>query len=122
MSRSDEHRIADILDAASKLAVRVDTRYAGWLVDEDRRLVTERLVEIIGEAARAMSPEGRADYPEVDWPGLVGLRNVLVHAYHRIEPSLLWRAATIDIPSIVEQLARAPHHADESPGQPDQTR
>lgn len=67
-------------------------------------MVTERLVEIIGEAARAMSAEGRARYSDIDWTGLVGLRNVLVHAYHRIQPELLWRAASVDIPDIVRRL------------------
>ena len=47
--------------------MRVDTDYSLWLIDEDRRLDTERLVEIIGEAARAMSPEGRARFPT--WTG-----------------------------------------------------
>ncbi len=46
-------------------------------------------MEIIGEAARAMTSEGRSQYPGVDWTGLIGLRNVLVHAYHRIQPELL---------------------------------
>lgn len=75
-----------------------------WTADEDLRLVTERLVEIVGEAARAVSAEGRAAYPDVDWSGLVGLRNVLVHAYHRIQPDLLWQAATVDIPAVAELL------------------
>lgn len=52
-----------------------------------------------------MSPEGRALHPDVDWTGLVGLRNVLVHVYHRIQPALLWRAATVDIPAIVGRLS-----------------
>lgn len=105
MTRGDEFRLADIDDAAAKLAARIGgTNYGAWLADEDLRLITERLVEIIGEAARAMSPEGRAARPDVDWIGLIGLRNVLVHAYHRIQPDLLWRAATIDIPQIVTLL------------------
>ena len=58
-------------------------------------------MEIIGEAARAMSPEGRAEFPDVDWAGLVGVRNILVHAYHRIQPALLWQAATVEIPAVV---------------------
>ena len=84
--------------------MRVDTDYPTWLADEDRRLVTERLVEIIGEAARAMSPEGRLRFPDVDWAGLIGLRNILVHAYHPIQPELLWRAATVELPAIVARL------------------
>lgn len=104
MTRSDEHRTADILDAAGKLAERLGIPVETWLADEDLRLITERLVEVIGGAARAMSQEGRDARPAIDWAGLIGLRNVLVHAYHRIQPDLLWRAATIDIPAIAAQL------------------
>lgn len=31
-----------------------------------------------------MTQEGRDAWPSIDWTGLIGLRNVLVHAYHRI--------------------------------------
>jgi NTP pyrophosphatase (non-canonical NTP hydrolase) len=34
--------------------------FQGWARDEDLVLITERLVEIVGEAARAMTAEGRA--------------------------------------------------------------
>jgi uncharacterized protein with HEPN domain len=104
VTRGDEHRIADIVEAADKLAVRLPDSFEAWLADEDLRLVTERLVEIIGEAARAMTPSGRATHPEVDWAGLVGLRNVLVHAYHRIQPDLLWHAATVEVPMTAQRV------------------
>ena len=51
MSRGDEHRLADIRDAAAKLGQRLGDDYTGWAADEDLRLITERLVEIVGEAA-----------------------------------------------------------------------
>ena len=52
-----------------------------------------------------MTEEGREARPAVDWTGLIGLRNVLVHACHRIEPELLWQAATVDIPAIATPLS-----------------
>ena len=51
-----------------------------------------------------MTLEGRAAWPAVDWTGQIGLRNVLVHAYHRIQPDLLWQAATVDIPAVAAEL------------------
>lgn len=107
MTRGDEHRIADILDAAQKLADRLTIDFESWIQDEDLRLITEGLIEIIGEAARAMTPEGRAAWPAVDWTGLIGLRNVLVHAYHRIQPELLWQAATVDVPAVAAELRQS---------------
>lgn len=98
--------MADIKDAAAKLAARIGTDYEVWVADEDLRLITERLVEIIGEAARAMTSEGRSQYPEIDWTGLIGLRNVLVHAYHRIQPELLWQVASVEVPTVISMLSQ----------------
>lgn len=57
MSRSDAERIADIVEAAAEIAAVVERGKAAG--DEDRvsRLAVERLLEIIGESARAMSDE-----------------------------------------------------------------
>lgn len=55
-----------------------------------------------------MTPEGRAAWPGIDWTGLIGLCNVLVHAYHRVQPELLWQVATVDIPAIAAALRDAP--------------
>ncbi|MGH9246741.1 MAG: HepT-like ribonuclease domain-containing protein [Acidimicrobiales bacterium] len=104
MTRNDAQRVADIIDAAEKLAARLSLRFEEWLGDEDLRLITERLVEIVGEAARAMSDDAKAAHPSVDWAGFSGLRNVLVHAYHRIQPELLWEAATVDVPALAAAL------------------
>ena len=114
MTRTDEHRIADIIDAAKKLAERLDVPFETWLEDEDLRLVNEQLVEVIGEAARAMTQEGRDAWPSIDWTGLIGLRNVLVHAYHRIQPDLLWQAApSTSPPSPLSSRAQRPSGARE---------
>jgi uncharacterized protein with HEPN domain len=40
------------------------------------RLAVERLLEIIGETARASSDDGRARYPDVEWRDFTRLRVV----------------------------------------------
>jgi hypothetical protein len=69
-ARGDEHRIADIIDAAAKLSERLQIPYETWRDDEDLRLVTERLVEIVGEAAAARPlrpyPDPRQGEPRKD--------------------------------------------------------
>ena len=69
MSRSDDERVADIVEAAAEIAAVVDRGKSAW--DEDRvsRLAVERLLEIIGESARAMSDDGRSSLPAVPWTG-----------------------------------------------------
>lgn len=63
------------------------------------------LLETIGEAARALSDEGRAGYPEVAWPDVIGLRTVLAHHYHRVDPNQVCAIATTEIPRLVHHLS-----------------
>jgi hypothetical protein len=49
-----------------------------------------RCVEIIGEAARAVPDDIRAQAPGVPWAQIVGTRHILAHAYGRVDPAILW--------------------------------
>ncbi len=104
MSRSDDERVADILDAAAEVGGLVATGREDWDRDRTRRLAVERLLEIIGEAARAMSDEGRSRYPTVLWQDVVGLRTVLAHHYHRVDSNQVWTIATVEVPRLVQDL------------------
>lgn len=52
MSRSDEERIADIIEAGGQIAGIVSVGKAAWDGDRVAQLAVERLLEIIGESAR----------------------------------------------------------------------
>jgi uncharacterized protein with HEPN domain len=60
VSRRDDERVADILDAASEIAEIIELGRDAWDKDRIRRLAVERLLEIIGEAANsAVTPSER---------------------------------------------------------------
>lgn len=105
MSRADDERIADILDAARQIAEVVQRGRQRWDDDRVSQLAVERLLEIIGESARAMSSEARSARPEVPWADVIGLRVVLAHHYHRVDPAQVWTIATTDVPGLVRQLS-----------------
>ncbi|MER3399388.1 MAG: hypothetical protein C4316_12850, partial [Chloroflexota bacterium] len=68
-----------------------------------------RHLQIIGEAARALPEDVRAMAPEIEWPKIIGMRNVLVHGYFEIDTDIVWETATRDVPALkrkVEQLLR----------------
>ena len=104
MSRSDDERVADIIEAANQIAAVVERGREAW--DEDRiaQLAVERLLEIVGESARAMSDEARGRYPSVPWSDIIGLRVVLAHHYHRVDPAQVWTIAARDIPNLSTAL------------------
>ncbi|MFN0145557.1 MAG: DUF86 domain-containing protein [Dehalococcoidia bacterium] len=70
-------------------------------------LAAERLLEIMGEAARAIPADLRDRHADVPWAKFTGMRNVLIHAYHRVDPDEVWRTVTDDLPKLVPLIERA---------------
>ncbi|MBM7515770.1 uncharacterized protein with HEPN domain [Nocardioides nitrophenolicus] len=48
-----------------------------------------RNLAVIGEAVKALPADFKADHPEVPWPSIAGLRNVVVHEYFRIDVEVI---------------------------------
>jgi uncharacterized protein with HEPN domain len=61
-------------------------------LDQDRmlELALVRLMEIIGEAAGRVTPETRAQLPNLPWSDIVAMRNRLIHGYDSVDPDILW--------------------------------
>lgn len=104
MTRSDDQRIADILDACDELGVVVGLRRGGKMSDLVLLRAAERLLEIMGEAAANVSEEGMTRYAGVDWRNMSRLRIVLAHHYHRTDPELIWSFANEDVPALATAL------------------
>lgn len=58
------------------------------------------LLTVIGEASGNVSESTRAEYPEVPWKQMKGMRNILVHRYHRIDRSKVWLTVTRETPPL----------------------
>lgn len=106
MTRGDDQRLADILDACDELDVVVSMRGSNSSPDQVLLRAAERLLEIIGEAAAHVSEETRASHPDVDWRSLGRLRIVLAHHYHRTDPELIWTYTVNEAPALSSALRR----------------
>ena len=65
----------------------------------------ERLLEIIGEAANAISDEFKTSNSQVPWRHVVNLRHLLAHHYHRVEVDQIWTIAVVSILQLSDELA-----------------
>jgi uncharacterized protein with HEPN domain len=59
------------------------------------------VLEIIGEAARAISKEFKAANPQVPWKDIVGLRNRIVHEYFKLDLKIVWEVVQKDVPTLM---------------------
>ena len=64
-----------------------------------------RCLILMGEAAKNLSADIRAEFPNIDWSGMIGLRNILVHRYQEIDYLQLWTIVNRDLEPVVEQLS-----------------
>jgi uncharacterized protein with HEPN domain len=62
-------------------------------------------LQVIGEAAAAISEDLQARHPEVPWALIIAFRNVLVHEYFRIDLETVWRILEQDLPGLKLSVA-----------------
>jgi uncharacterized protein with HEPN domain len=98
----DDAYLLDILLAARKI-VRFSQGYnaAKFAADEVLQHAIMRLIQIIGEAARKISPAYKEDHPQIPWAQIVGMRHRLVHEYFRVETDIVWEVVESDIPALI---------------------
>src|SRR5262245_29381804 len=63
-----------------------------------------KLIEIIGEAARAISEETKSAHPEIPWVPIIDMRNHLVHRYFRIDLPRVWDVVENHLAPLIAQL------------------
>lgn len=101
--RDPRERLRDILEAIERhlhrgrTAFEQDELLQGWFV---------RNLQIIGEAARTLPEKVRAQAVEIEWPRIIGMRNVLVHGYFDIDADIVWNAASRDALALKPRIER----------------
>lgn len=63
-----------------------------------------RRLEIIGEAARNLPDEFKADYSDTQWRQIIAARNILAHFYFGIDLNTIWNIVENDLPQLKKQV------------------
>ncbi|MFO7693926.1 MAG: HepT-like ribonuclease domain-containing protein [Vicinamibacterales bacterium] len=96
-----------MLDMARKAVGKVSGRSLdAFEADENLRLALTHLIQVIGEAARRVSPEFSAQHPEVPWQEIVGMRHKVVHDYLGVDEDIVWQVVTQDLPPLIVSLEK----------------
>src|ERR1041384_1129240 len=103
--QGDPARLWDMLTYSRK----VQSLVGGKTLDDYRsnevlQLAVERVIEIVGEAARNVSRDYQKAHPEVPWKIIAAQRHVLAHDYGKVIDEKIWRVATIHIPDLIREL------------------
>jgi uncharacterized protein with HEPN domain len=97
-------QLTDALERALKLLGGLSAEE--FTADEMRHLAVARLLEIAGEAVTRLPPDVREAHPEIPWREMVGLRNILIHAYDRVDLLVVHQILTGEVPAVLHELRR----------------
>jgi uncharacterized protein with HEPN domain len=81
-----------------------DRTYEQFLSDRLLQSAVIRCVEVIGEAARRVSPAFADAHAEIPWRTIIGTRHRLAHDYSTIDLPTVWRIVTVHVPELILQL------------------
>jgi len=102
--RSPAELLQDILDAIERVeryaargrnAFNSDELIQTWIVHH---------IEIIGEAATRLDRDFRDAHPEIPWPQVIAMRNVLIHEYFGIDLDEVWSTVERDLPDLKAKI------------------
>lgn len=101
-----------LLETEFLIAQTQDLSKNAFLQDEVLRRALVRSIEVIGDAAKQVPREFRAEHPQIHWRVMAGMRDRLIHGYFGIDYDIVWSVATRDAPllkqHIVQILATGP--------------
>ena len=102
--RSDRQRLLDVAEAIEQIEKYADRGRQAFEADDLLQTFIVHHIQILGEACRSISPELRANNPQVPWSKIVGMRHILVHHYFRIDVGAVWNVVENEIPTLKSQI------------------
>ena len=97
--------LEDILDSANKISTYTrDISYEQFISDSKTVDATVRNFEIIGEASNRIPQDYKLTHPEIDWVGIIGFRNRIIHEYFGINYQVLWDIKAEYIPDLIDWI------------------
>lgn len=77
------------------------TRFMNSLLIQDAVI---RNLQVLSESTQRISKKVQSDYPGVEWRGIAGFRNILVHDYLGLDLIKIWEIIERRLPALKMQI------------------
>lgn len=103
--RTDPLLLSDIRESVRRILAATQGMH---LSDFESNVIVQDAVvrnfEVIGEATKNLSGAFMSAHPSIDWKGMAGFRDVLIHSYFGIDLGVVWQIVQNDLPILERQL------------------
>jgi len=114
MARKIGHVLHDILEAIERIErITRGKTFTDFENSWELRWLVQRAIEIISEASRAIPDELKNTRPEIPWPRVRGIGNVLRHDYAAISDPIIWKVVTDEFAPLKQAIKAIADQLDE---------
>jgi uncharacterized protein with HEPN domain len=107
VSRDWQLFLADLVEHGERIGRLLHHRDpTSFESDETLRQAVLFSLLIMGEAAKQLPQSVRDQEPGINWRGAAGLRDIIVHQYFGLDTEILWDAATVHVPRLLDAARR----------------
>lgn len=109
MARSDAEWVQDIVAAIAD--IRADTLDMDFAAFAAKPTIVRSVlysIAVMGEAAKNISPDFKAAYPDIPWRAIASIRDRIVHEYFRTNTRRIWDVVIIDLDALESSLRHPP--------------
>jgi len=72
--------------------------------DHKTQAAVVRCLEVMGEAVKRLRADVQNTHPDIPWSKMAKMRDVLIHAYDRVNLDIVWDTVRDNIPAIISAL------------------
>ena len=98
--KDDRLYLHHMLERCQRIARFIQSGREVFMASEELQDAVIRNVEVIGEAAKRVSPDVRGRLATLDWKTICGMRDVLIHDYIGVDLDEVWHVASSRIPEL----------------------
>lgn len=98
--KDDRLYLHHILERCRRIERFIQPGREAFMASEVVQDAVLRNIEVIGEAAKRVSPAMRGQLPALNWKGICGMRDVLIHDYIGVDLDEVWNVAAMNIPEL----------------------
>jgi uncharacterized protein with HEPN domain len=106
MVKDDRKYLLHILECVAR--IEEDVRDGSGAFDASHTIqdAVIRNLQVMAESTQRLSDELKAAHPEIQWAGIAGFRNLLVHDYFGVDLRVVWQIVVKDVPELKAAVLR----------------